>query len=213
MGALKADRAWHALVACLALIGLGIEYRVTVAGHPGQIVSRTIVFLSFFTILTNILVLLASIGASFGNGRLHRWTSGPSISTAISVHITVVAVIFQLLLASLIHLTPLGWWGNMLVHQLVPALWVIGWIVFAPHGGIDRTAPLHWLIYPLVYTVWVLAHGAITGWYPYPFMDVGKYGISPTAAKMAVIALFFAGLGYAYRWIDGRLAMWRKAPA
>ena len=203
---MKAERAWHALVALLALVGLGIEYRVTVAGHPGQIVGRTIVFLSFFTILTNALVMLASLGAAFGAGRLHRWTAGPAMSTAISVHITVVAVIFQLLLAKLVHLSPLGWWGNMLVHQLVPALWLAGWLGLAPHGGIGRWAPLRWLIYPLAYTAWILIHGAATGWYPYPFMDVGQYGIGPTAAKMAVIALFFAGLGYAYRWIDGRLA-------
>lgn len=199
-------RLWHAAVALLALIGLAIEYQVTVTGHPGQIVGRTIIFLSFFTILTNALVLLASIGAAFGKGRLHRWTAGPGTSTAISVHITVVAVIFQLLLANLVLLTPLGWWGNMLVHRLVPALWLVGWLGFAPHGGIDRWAPLRWMLYPLLYTVWVMIHGAITGWYPYPFMDVGQYGIGTVAAKMAVIALFFAGLGYAYRGIDGWLA-------
>lgn len=210
---MSAARIWHASVALLALIGLAIEYRVTVAGHPGQIAGRTIVFLSFFTILTNALVLLTSLGAAFGRGWLHRWTSGPGVSTAISVYITVVAVIFQLLLASLIHLTPLGWWGNMLVHQLVPALWLVGWIAFAPHGGIGRSAPLRWLIYPLVYTGWILLHGAATGWYPYPFMDIGKFGVGSTAMKMAVIALFFAGLGHVYRWIDGRLAIWRKAPA
>ncbi len=210
---MKADRAWHGLVAVLALIGLGIEYDVTLSGHPGQIVGRTIIFLSFFTILTNVLVMLASIGAAFGEGRLHRWTASPGMSAAISVHITVVAVIFQLLLAKLVHLSPLGWWGNMLVHQLVPALWLLGWIAFAPHGGIGRWSPLRWLVYPLLYSAWIMIHGAITGWYPYPFMDVGKYGAGPTAAKMAAIALFFAGLGYAYRWIDGRLADWRKAPA
>lgn len=206
-------RGWHAMVALLALAGLAIEYRVTVAGHTGELARRTIVYLSFFTILTNALVMLASISAAFGRGRLHRWASSPGVSTAISVHITVVAAIFQLLLASLIHLTPLGWWGNMLVHQLVPALWLIGWIGLAPHGGIDRLAPLRWLIYPLVYTAWIMIHGAVTGWYPYPFMDVGRYGAGPTATKMAVIALVFAGLGYAYRWIDGRLAIWRKASA
>ena len=206
---MKAERGWHALVALLALTGLAIEYRVTIAGHPGELAGRTIRFLSFFTILTNALVMLASLGAAFGAGRLHRWTAGPAMSTAISVHITVVAVIFQLLLAKLVHLTPLGWWGNMLVHQLVPALWLVGWIALAPHGGIGRWSPLRWLIYPLVYTAWTLIHGAATGWYPYPFMDVGQYGIGPTAAKMAGIALFFAALGYAYRWIDGRLADWK----
>lgn len=203
---MTAGRAWHAVVALLALIGLAIEYRVTIAGHPGQIASRTIIFLSFFTILTNMLVLLASVGAALGKGPLHRRASEPRVSTAISLYITVVAVIFQLLLAKLMHLSGLGWWGNMLVHQVIPLLWVVGWVAFAPHGGIGRWSPLHWLIYPLIYTVWIMIYGTATGWYPYPFMDVGKYGAGPTAAKMAVIALFFAGLGYAYRWVDELLA-------
>jgi hypothetical protein len=205
-------RLWFAFIALLALIGIAIEYRVTIAGYPGQLLGRTIIFLSFFTILTNAIVLAASLGIAIGHGALHRWAVRPRISTAITLYIAVVAVIFQLLLAGLVMLSPLGWWGNMLVHQLVPLLWVLGWLIFAPHGGIDGMAPLRWLIYPLAYTVGVMIHGAATAWYPYPFMDVGKYGVGPSAAKMAVVALFFAGLGYALRWIDGRLANMR-APA
>jgi hypothetical protein len=209
----SAARLWHATVALLALAGLAIEYWVTLTGHAGEAIARTIRFLSFFTILTNALVMLASIGAAFGRGRLHRWTAGPGVSTAISVHITVVAVIFQLLLARLVHLTPLGWWGNLLVHRLVPASWLIGWVAFARHGGIARWSPLRWLIYPLLYGIWTIAHGAVVGWYPYPFLDVTKQGLAAVGRNMLLMALFFAAPGYGFRWIDGRLATWRKAPA
>lgn len=210
---MSAARLWHVAVALFALAGLAIEYRVTLTSHSGDPVARTVRFLSFFTILTNALVMLASFGTALSKGRLHRWTAGPGLSAAISVHITVVAVIFQLLLAKLVHLTPLGWWGNMLVHRTVPALWLIGWIAFAPHGGIGRLSPLRWLIYPLLYGMWTIAHGACTGWYPYPFLDIAKRGGAVVAGNMAWIALFFAALGYGFRWIDGRLATWRKAPA
>jgi hypothetical protein len=198
-------RLWHAGLALLTLVGLGIEYQVTIAGHPGQIVSRTVVFWSFFTILTNALVLVISAGFALDRS----WALQPSIRVATSVHIVVVAVIFQLLLAALLHLSGLGWWGNMLVHQLVPALWLIGWVAFRPHGGISKTAPLCWLIYPALYGAWVLVYGSITGWYPYPFMDVATHGAAVTARNMTLIGLFFLILGYAVRWIDGRLAQWR----
>lgn len=201
MSAALAARTLYAVIALLALIGLVIEYQVTLAGHPGQFASRTLIYWSFFTILTNVMAMVA--GAGFALRR--RWALEPTLRTAISVWITVVAVIFQLLLAGLVPLSPLGWWGNMLVHQLVPALWLVGWLGFGPHGGITRTAPLRWLIYPLLYGCWTLAHGAATGWYPYPFLNVAKLGAAMVARNMALMALFFAALGYAFRWIDGHL--------
>lgn len=204
------NRDWHIAVAALALIGLAMQYGVMAAANPGALLDGTVLFFSFFTILTNVLVMVASIGAAFGEGRLHRWLASASASTAISVHITVVAVIFQLLLAKDVHLSAVGVWANLLLHQLVPALWLIGWLAWAPHGGISLWAPLRWLIYPLVYSVWIMIHGAITGWYPYPFMNVALFGIPRTSAKMTVIALFFLILGYVYRWIDGWLAERRE---
>jgi hypothetical protein len=116
-------RLWHAGIALLAMTGLAIEYQVTIIGHPGQIVSRTVIFLSFFTILTNMLVRMVM---STGFALNWNWALQPSLRAATSVHITVVGVIFQLLLAPLLHLSGIGWWGNMLVHRLVPALWLIG---------------------------------------------------------------------------------------
>lgn len=196
------SRLWYGVTALLALIGLGIEYQVTIASHPGQLASRTLIYLSFFTILTNALVMVASLGLARHSGHLHRWAKRPTTRTAISVYITVVAVIFQLLLAKLVHLSPLGWWGNMLVHQLVPALWLAGWVAFGQHGGIARSAPPHWLVYPLVYAAWTFAHGATSGWYPYPFMNVARKGLSTVIRNLLLMALFFAALGYAYRWID-----------
>jgi hypothetical protein len=204
-------RLWYGATAGAAAIGLAIEYYVTLRGHPGEIAGRTLVYLSYFTILTNTLVLLASVGLATHRGHLHRWARQSSTRVAISVWITVVAVIFQLLLASLARLSPIGWWGNMLVHQLVPALWLGGWLLFRPHGGVSAVAPLQWLIYPLAYGGWTLVHGRLSGWYPYPFLNVAKRGIEQVAVNMVLMALFFAGLGYAYRWLDGRLAQ-RLAP-
>lgn len=212
-GQLNGARACHLAVALLALAGVGIEYAAMVAAHPlAELGFRTIRFFSFFTILSNLLVAVAGIGATLTTGRWHDRAIRTSTRAAVSVYILVVAVIFQLLLAGLIKLSPLGWWGNMLVHQLVPAGWLLCWFGFPPHGGIARRAPLDWLVFPLAYGVWTIAHGAVTGWYPYPFLDVARHGGGRVAVIMGLMALFFAGLGYAFRWIDGRLAV-SRAPA
>lgn len=203
---MKPMRLWHALLAGLALTGLVIELYVTIARDPSAWPQRLLIYVSFFTILTNMLVAAASLGIARGRGRLHRWAIRPAPRAAISVYIAVVAVIYQLLLARLVHLSPIGWWGNLLVHQIVPAMWLAGWVLFGRHGGIARTTPLHWLAYPAVYAVWTIAHGAASGWYPYPFMNVATQGSAKVAINMLLMALFFAILGHAFRWIDAALA-------
>ncbi|MDB5737635.1 MAG: hypothetical protein JWO65_1303 [Sphingomonas bacterium] len=196
------SRLCHAVLALLVLAGLGIEYAVILAAHPGAIVSATVRYLSFFTILSNMLAGIASIGIVLGL----RWAARPGLRAAITVYILVVALIFQLLLVGLVHLSPLGWWGNMLVHELVPAGWIACWLSFRPHGHIDRNAPVRWLIFPTLYGLWTLLHGVLSGFYPYPFLDVAKFGGLAVTRNMLVVALVFAGLGYAARWLDSGLA-------
>lgn len=192
-------------MALAALAGIVFSH---VAGPPVPTPEplRTLRFLSFFTILTNALVALAAIGRALpARGRWHAAAVRPGMRTAIALHILVVALIFHLLLANMIRPGFAGWLGNMLVHQIVPAGWLLCWLVFGPHGGIDGRAPLRWLAYPLLFTAWTLIHGAIAGWYPYPFMDVGRLGYPAVLRTIALIGLLFLALGYALWWIDGRL--------
>jgi hypothetical protein len=53
-----------------------------------------------------------------------------------------------------------------------------------------------------------LIHGAVTGFYPYPFIDVSKLGYDKVLANMAVLILVFAGLGLSLiavdRWLGRR---------
>lgn len=206
---MKADRAWHALVAALALIGLVIEYHYTLVTHPGRAVRATVIYFSFFTILGNILVMAMAAGLALRRG----WAQGTALRAATTLYIDIVAIVFWTLLAAIVKPTGIDWWGNILAHGIVPAAWTIGWLGFGRHGGIGARTPLLWLIYPLVYAGWTLIHGAATGWYPYPFIDVAKRGAETVAITSAWMALGFLLSGYVIRWIDGRLAEMRKAPA
>ncbi len=44
------------------------------------------------------------------------------------------------------------------------------------------------LLFPLAYGAWTLAHGAATGWYPYPFVDVVDLGYLRVLAN--IVGLF-----------------------
>jgi hypothetical protein len=193
--------AWHLIVAILALIGLILEYRFTTEINHSPFLPRLLIYFSFFTILGNLLVMVMAAGFALGRG----WAQRPALRAATTLYIVVVAAVFQLLLAGSFDLSGLDWWGNMLAHQLVPTMWVLGWLACGRHGGIRATTPLLWLIYPAVYGAWTLLHGALTGWYPYAFLSVAKEGMAQVATNMAWMALVFLILSYLVWVIDGRL--------
>jgi len=53
--------------------------------------------------------------------------------------------------------------------------------------------------------VYSLIHGAVTGYYPYPFINVGNLGYDKVFINMGVLVLVFLGLGLALIGIDRRM--------
>ena len=51
-----------------------------------------------------------------------------------------------------------------------------------------------WLTYPTVYLLYSLAAGAVSGFYPYPFIDVGLLGYRGTVANSAGITIAYLAL-------------------
>ena len=87
--------------------------------------------------------------------------------------------------------------GDVLVHVAVPVLTVIGWLVFGPRPRIDGRTVAWSLAWPIGWLVYTLVVGALTGWYPYPFLDVAARGVGPVAITCGAIAAAArrAGLG------------------
>ena len=72
-------------------------------------------------------------------------------------------------------------------------------------GDSPSSAAVVWLGYPLVYAAYSLIHGAVTGFYPYPFINVSNLGYDKVLINMAVLVLVFLGLGLALIGIDRRM--------
>jgi len=52
-----------------------------------------------------------------------------------------------------------------------------------------------WLAYPGIYLVYILARGAASGLYPYPFVDVTELGYGRVFVHAGLLMLAFSGLG------------------
>ena len=82
--------------------------------------------------------------------------------------------------------------ADILLHDVVPLLFVSGWLFLFPKARLPWRGTLLWLVYPLAYLCFALTRGALTGRYPYPFLDAGKLGYFSTLGNAAVLMVAFA---------------------
>jgi hypothetical protein len=200
---------WFALVLQL--------YLMLVQSPAGALamVGTVITYFSFFTILTNILIALVFTATLFSTGVGRRATGWgqffcrPSVQAGAAAYIGIVGIIYRLLLRQLWNPQGLQWVADAILHDVIPIGYVLYWLLFVPRTGLRWKDAVGWLVYPGVYLVYVLARGAVSGLYPYPFMDVNVLGYGAVLVNAAVLFLVFLGMGLLIvavgRWTRGRL--------
>lgn len=145
-------------------------------------------YFTYFTILSNILVavILTMLFLNpLRDGKVFRVLRLDTV-----LMITVTGVVYNLVLAA--DSKNVGWQvvANSLEHQITPILTVLVWLIVGPRGWVNlRTItwafalPIGWLIYALI-------RGAIIGAYPYPFLDVVRYGYGTVFINVLGIIVF-----------------------
>jgi hypothetical protein len=190
-------RIYAAVGALLGWFALALQlYLMLVQSPAPERLGTVITFFSFFTILTNILTASVFTAVAFhpkhGWG---EWLCQPSVQAATVVYIAIVGMVYQLLLRQLWNPQGAQWVADVLLHSMVPVGYVVYWLLFAPRAGLSWKDSVTWLIYPGVYLVYVLARGAVSGLYPYPFVDVNVLGYGGVLARSGLLMLVFLGMG------------------
>lgn len=181
-----------AVSALIAWVGLAIQAYLSFEWSMNaglSFIGFVFKFLSYFTVLTNILVavtLTTSIAAP--NSRIGSFLSKPSPQTAVAVYIGIVGLIYSLVLRRLWAPEGLAKFADATLHDVVPILYLVYWFIFVAKGTLQWKGASAWLLYPLLYVVYTLIRGAVTNDYPYPFADVSQIGY-PAALLNAFILL------------------------
>ncbi|WP_263120125.1 Pr6Pr family membrane protein [Cellulomonas fimi] len=199
-----ATRVSYGVLALGVLVGLGLEIHSALTTDPGAAITRTerlVRLFSYFTIQSNLLVLIAAVllvSAPHRGGRLRA-----VIRLDALLCIAVTGVIYHALLSGYAAtLAPAGRISDFLLHTFAPiATWLI-WLVVGPHGDL-RWSTVGWAVgYPLVWIASTFVRGAITGWYPYDFLDAGALGLGRALLNTAAVALGFLLLATLARGLD-----------
>lgn len=180
----------------ITLLAVAVQYWILMDGRSGMaLVQSSVQFFSFFTILTNVLAGVALLLPAIApRTSLARFLMRPSVRTAITGYIVIVGVVYYLLLRNVGNQHGLGLFVERSLHYLTPPLFVLDWLLFVPKHDVGWKVGIASLGYPLVYSIWTLAHGALTGWYPYPFVDVTDLGYPRVLINMAGLVGSFLGL-------------------
>lgn len=173
--------------ALIGAYGLTLQYAIiydSMSADAGALaaVSR---YFAYFTILTNAFVTLVFARAALRPGS-DSSLNAPRVELMAVTSILFVCIVYNVLLAP--RWSPQGWQlaADIIVHQIVPGLFALYWVLRA-HGRLTWTDAGFAALWPLAYAAYGLARGRIDGFYPYFFMD-------PTSASWGQIALNLAGL-------------------
>jgi hypothetical protein len=194
--------------AVLAWFGLALQLYLVImkAQANGTPVATAIVnYFSYFTILTNLLVavvLTASLCEQKSGAP--KFFATPSVQSAAAVSIVLVCAVYSLQLRQLWN--PGGWQkvADIVLHDVMPVLYVLYWLVFVPKDTLRLADLPRWLAYPGLYLIYTLIRGALTARYPYPFLDVAKIGYAGVAINAVILLAAFSGAGLLFlaigRW-------------
>jgi hypothetical protein len=131
-------------------------------------------FFLYFTIQSNILVAVTSLQLARDP---QRDGAGWRVArTAAVVGITITGVVHFVLLRPLLDLDGADRFADVLLHQVVPVLAVLAWLVLGPRPRTGRREIGLALLWPVGWLLLILGVRALTGWVPYPFLDPAEQG-------------------------------------
>ncbi|WP_050467102.1 Pr6Pr family membrane protein [Herbaspirillum chlorophenolicum] len=193
-GTSHAARALAAVIATISWFAFVAQTDITfnrLLSHGGGLLDgldRLSMYLTNLTILMGALCF-TSLALSLKTP-VSRFFRQPSVISAVVAYLTFVGIAYNLLLRQLWAPTGFRSLVNESLHTVVPLLAIVYWIFFVPVFQASLKKSLLWLVYPLGYLVITLWRGALSGFYPYPFINVSTLGYPRVILNSS---LLFAG--------------------
>jgi hypothetical protein len=197
---------WLAASTCVVSgASLLLQYALLVHATLDTIgpLAATVRFLSYFTILANLQVVLVTGATLRMRGDAAGFLASGRVRGAAALYIGVTGLIYVTVLRHLWQPQGAQWWADTGLHDATPLLYLAWWLFGARHGALDWRDIGGWLLFPLAYLSWCFARGAwIQHEYPYPFIDFAALGWTAVLRNAFFVLLVFLALGVLLVAID-----------
>lgn len=96
---------------------------------------------------------------------------------------------------------------NLLLHTILPIMFIVHWAIFCEHGKLRWFHPLLCTVMPLIYVVVILIraailHGRVDFLYPYFFLNVDNLGWGGVIGYVIGLLCAFVAIGYIFYLFD-----------
>jgi hypothetical protein len=160
--------------------------------------------LSYFTNLSNLFFagLLVAVLVIPG-GHRPGWLD--EVRGAVAFYLVMTGIIYALLVAPLDELLrwDIGWTGIVL-HRLAPVVALAEWLLTPRRHPSSPARLLRWQLYPVAFLALTWLRGAVTGWYPYAFLDPTASSCPQVLVTTAVVLVAFLVVALLVHLLEGR---------
>ncbi|MCH8488127.1 MAG: Pr6Pr family membrane protein [Candidatus Cyclonatronum sp.] len=186
-----------------------IYLKITTSGLP--LTESLMQLFSYFTVLTNLLVTIYCTVHLLSSSQQSRSKLflRPETLTALTVFILIVGTVYHLLLKSLWNPEGLLMITDEIYHTFVPLGTLALWLVSADNKGGNLKYLYSWILYPVLYLVFVLIRGSVSGFYPYPFINVAELGLVTVMMNSFFLLILMCLLFLLFGFVGKNIARFR----
>lgn len=162
-------------------------------------------FLSYYTILTNTVLVLIYLSSIWTTDRLDLFRH-PVLRGLMAANIALVALFVFFVLRHQFAFTGLWLIADSILHYVCPLLYLIWWTIAQPHGAL-RWRNLPAMLAPtFAYFLYTMARGAWVMEYPYPILDAITLGYPQVLLNAVFMTAGLALLSLIVIALDGFFA-------
>lgn len=179
-------------LAAAATLAVAIGYQIVEKTLNNDMVPEE--YFTYFTIITTILAVAVTAVGGVMALRLPVDTVRYTVARmSILTYAVVTTVVYNVLLRSIpdegFVVSP---WPGEIMHVWIPIVLVLDWLVSPGRPALRWTGLRIVVIFPLAWLALTLLRGAVTGWYPYPFLEPATGWVSVTTYIVGIAAFIVA---------------------
>jgi hypothetical protein len=198
-GTYQKNKALVMALGALAWFGVLLQLFITLHSNIENgkgVLGGLVSFLGYFTILTNLLVCISLTMPLFAPSSAQGgFFARSDVTAGVATSIAFVGLAYHFLLRNTWNPQGLQLLADILLHYVMPVLFLVYWWFNFPKGALRWFYPVIWGFYPTVYLLYVLIRGSVIGNYPYGFIDPLAIGYQRTMINAVGLLFAFIALG------------------
>ncbi|WP_243075988.1 Pr6Pr family membrane protein [Microbacterium sp. SS28] len=224
--------AARAVAALLILAAIVAQAQTTIGGAIDggrDVVTTTVNFFSFFTILSNVISVVVLAWAAVWFWSKGRSTESPepralaTVLACATTYMIVTGIVYNLLLRGIT--LPQGTtvpWSNEVLHVVGPLFLLADLFLGPGRRALPWRAIAEVLVFPIAWVIYTLVRGPLTtspvtgdgSWYPYPFLNPANFddGYAGVAVYVVGIAVAIGLAATLVVWVGRRRGAELRAP-